>query len=567
MSETPDVLTQVELTQRESQTVCMIQSEEILRVRTPAYSRTKSDLSFLVRQPSASAICVNDVQLVLECQFVTDTNVRALAKYQHGVAASANNKYQPLNLGLSDYGFVPQMLPIQNKCIRNAVITINGASQSHRSNEFGVEWCLLHGSRKYMNKIGGGVNEFSKPVVYEVTNANTYNLYAENKTACMQHDRWLAQMGQDKTIDDYSGTTTPKFQFCEKLYLGPFGAFNEAESFPSWSVEGSKSSGLLHVHNMQLSFAMEDKWWNSMFLTSSNYAANNNFAKITDVIITKAEIHTRWVLPPPRMLSAAISQSVSYSTFDVLRFVADPQSGTGQMGGGLQEDGGRPQDAFSYKLNACSFPYMPQIFVFSVCPHYGHCTDVIGSRKSKGGALEQMKLDKRVTITHIELQINTSSMGIPFSGEGGAQAARINARDLYRMTLENAASFENFPHDFEDWYRNCCVVAITPGQLSGVLNSPNIRGSVTIQGTVHCKNLTGHPINTGSSNIPYAGAGVVTTDNTTFPDQAIIPRYQCLVSGYYCNRSLILDAKSGLLQETTFGSSFQAGLRSGTIGS
>ena len=560
----PQILTQPELTQRSSQPVCMIQSEEILRVRTPAYSRTNADLSFLIRQPSASAILVNDVELVLECQFTIAGGTHTVhAKYQTGSTGVNNTKYQPLDNAAIDYGFMPQMLPIQNKCIRNAVMTINGSSQSHRANEYGVEYCLLHGSRGYMNKIGGGINEYKKPMIMSLNKqvAAAPRFYAETDTRCMQNEKWVAQFMQDKADVDgqvAGSATTPTFQFKEKLYMGAFGAFQQAESFPAWSVEGAKSPGLLHVHNLQLSFAMEDQWWNSMFLAVENNSGGNNFVGLQSVTISKAEIHTRWVLPPPRMLSAAISQSVSYSTFDVLRFVADAQSNPG-----LKEDG---DQNFTYKLNAVSFPYMPQLFVFSVCPQYGFATNLCGSGFSAGGALEQMKMDKRVTISHIDLQINTSSAAIPFAGEGGQQAARINAADLYRMTLENCASIENFPHTFEEWYYNCCVVAVTPAQLSGVLNSPNVRGGVTLQGTIHCKNLTGHPINTGAGNVTYTGSGNPAVDRFTFEHLANVPRYRCLVSGFYCNRSLVLDAKSGLLQESTYSPAFQSGLRSGTGG-
>ena len=59
MSVTPAVLTETVLTQREAAPVTMIQSEEVLRTRTPAYSQSNSDISFMIRQPSASAILTN----------------------------------------------------------------------------------------------------------------------------------------------------------------------------------------------------------------------------------------------------------------------------------------------------------------------------------------------------------------------------------------------------------------------------------------------------------------------------------------------------------------------------
>ena len=566
MSQAPQILTQPELTQRSAQPVCLIQSEEILRVATPSYANSKSDLSFLVRQPSASCILVNDVQLRLEVKFTLSNNATVKASYFPGNVATNSNKYMPKSQNNTDYGFMPQMLPIQNKCIRNAVLTINGSSISHRMNEYGVEYCLLHGNRDLMNKIGGGINDYSKPSTIELINGPGTagnagrNGYVENETRAMQRKRWVDMFMQDKTQNngEFAGTQTPAFQFVEKLYIGPFGGLQQAESFPAWSAESAKSPGLLHVHNMQLSLAMENNWWHNLYLaTTNNAVGGNDMATVDDVSIEKAELLTRWVLPPPRMLSAAISQSVAYSSFDVLRFVCDAKNP------GVHDDGA--QDV-QFRLNAVSFPYMPSVFVFSVAPHYAHTSNLIGSNETRGSALEAMKMDKRITIEHMDLQINTSSSAIPrIDGENNVLAHRLNARDLYRMTLENAASFEDFPYDFNDWYYNCGIVAITPGQLSGILNSPNIRGGVTLQGTVHCKNLSGHPINTNTAPAQYAHAADG-NDTTVLPQNTAVPRYRCLVSGFYCNRALVLDSKSGLLTESTYSSAFQSGLRMGSSG-
>ena len=155
MSVTPAVLTQEVLTQREAQPVVLIQPEEILRVKTQAYSNTNSDISFMVRQPSASAILANDVELYLEVDFqTTNSNVT--------VHADFDDDFGPVSTGNSDYGYVAEGLPIQSKCVRNAVLTINGSSQSFRMNEFGKEYCLLHATRKYMDKIGNGWNDYVK---------------------------------------------------------------------------------------------------------------------------------------------------------------------------------------------------------------------------------------------------------------------------------------------------------------------------------------------------------------------------------------------------------------------
>ena len=361
MSVTPAVLTQEVLTQRESQPMCLIQSEEILRVKTQAYSATNSDVSFMVRQPSASAILANDVELYLEVEFEVNTS-------NFLVRPELTDEYKSAGQANTDYGFVAEGLPVQSKCIRNAVVTINGSSQSFRMNEFGKEYCLLHASEKYMDKIGNGWNTFTKQLVIGDSGANA--LAAERSeralsvTEAKQYQAWKAQMCQDGTAAAAAATKTAAFQIREKLFMGPFGAFSKCESFPAWSSEGQKSPGLLHVHNMQIQLALEDNWQNALFLPAYMYNKATDFDSVKSVKILKAELHTRWILPPPRLISAALTQSVSYASFDVLRFVADAPVGAGIMKQG---------EAAAFQLNAVSFPYMPSLFVFSVCPHYAHC--------------------------------------------------------------------------------------------------------------------------------------------------------------------------------------------------
>ena len=189
MSVAPAVLTDPILTTHESQPVVLVTSEEILTVRTPAYSHNKSDISFLVRQPSGSAICSSYCELQLELIFTLSDNTTVRRKFVNGIHDTLSRRYRkkmpdapvvigttnPANLraaisqNSSDYGFVPELLPIQNKCVRNAVITINGSSQSMRVNEFGKEYNLLHLNRKMANKIGGGINDYKKKPVYRST--------------------------------------------------------------------------------------------------------------------------------------------------------------------------------------------------------------------------------------------------------------------------------------------------------------------------------------------------------------------------------------------------------------
>lgn len=560
MSAAPNVLTQEVLTQRQAVPMVMVQSEEILKTRTPAYSATNSDISFLVRQPSASAILKNQPELYLELEFELSDAVDVKADFQDGTAAvNANAKYAIQAQTNTDYGFYPDMLPLQNKCIRNLVININGASQSIRCNEFGSAYCKMHASREYMEKIGGGINDYKfKKLIDQATPANnTANYYPQSDTEEFQYRKWKNQYLQDKQDVRKQGTTTPKFCWREPLFCGVFGAFSQCEQFPAWSCESQKSSGLLHCHNLQLSCAMEENWWRSLYLQTKCYAKNDGqMARVIGVSIKTAELFCEWVQPPPRLVGASIGAQISYATSDVLRFVADykPSNGSDILHAG---ETGR------FELQAVSFPYMPNLFVFECGPHYAHKSEYIGARGTvPQGALYDMKKDVRMAITHIDLIVNTSNQAVPFKGTQDVQSVRINAYDLYKMTLANCFSMEKFPYSFEEWLQGGCFVALTPAQLNGVLNSPSIRGNVTVQGSVHVKNMSRTPVNCGKGDQVWAADWAAAAAN--YQPGGKIERYQCLISGMYSNRMLTLDSKSGLVSEATFSEAFAQSLRLGS---
>ena len=590
MSVAPAVLTEPILTTRESQPVVLVSSEEILTVRTPAYSKTKSDLSWLIRQPSGSAICSSYVEIMLEVKFTVTggKEIRVRAPFNGGLHGTAANRYQ-YKVGTnaashaadtSDYGYWPELLPIQNKCVRNAVLTINGSSQSLRMSETGKEYNLLHLNRKYANKIGGGINDYSQQNVYSrkrfvadptgaATNycgrfapgldtASFQSLYADNKQRQMQVNKFIsAHVHSSDTAEiaqAYTGATSPNMLFREPLYMGPFSAFQGADSFPAWSCEGQKSPGLLHVHTLQLQLAMEDGWEKQLYLGITNLSGANNKTEIIDVEIVNAWLQTKWHMPPPRMVSAALTQTVSYATWDVLRFIADPRTGDGFLAHGQKTE---------FTLNAVSFPYMPSLFMFSIAPQYQHAPKLLGNRENDCYMLDQMKGDKRAGISHIDLTINTSAVALPYKGGSDQVTVSINARDLYNMTMQNVANYTEFPYTFEEWYSGCGFVALSPSQLSGTLNSPNIRGSVVLQGKIYSQNLMGHPINVSRGSVPFSADDGAGGGNPVYDVDAELPRYQCVVAGFYSNRSLVLDAKSGLLNENTFSAAFNQNLRLG----
>ncbi len=592
MSVAPAVLTEPILTTREAQPVVLVSSEEILTVRTPAYAKSASDLSWLIRQPSGSAIMSSYVELILDVSFTLSNNVTVRAPMVQGTHGTAANRYKFRTSGgaanhanvASDYGYWPELLPIQNKCVRNAVLTINGSSQSLRMSEMGKEYCLLHLDRKFANKIGGGINDYTELGVYSRSNyladpngvATDYggrfapglkeaanniqfqSLYADNKQRQLQHDKWVYSQVRSTPTEEITQTATGVTEtkhmvFREPLFLGPFSAFQGANSFPAWSAEAQKSPGMLHMHTMQLQLAMEDGWEKQLYLAITNLAAaGGNNATVTGVTVHNAILQTKWHMPPPRMVSAALTQTVSYATFDVLRFIADPQPNAGMVpSGGIGE----------FTLNAVSFPYMPSLFVFSIAPIYQFTTNQCGNRENSSYVLDQMKGDKRCGITHMDLTVNTSAVCLPRKGGSDNITLRINSRNLYDMTMKNVANYTEFPYTYEEWIQHCGIVALSPAQLSGTLNSPNIRGSVVVQGKVYIKNLMGHPINVSRATVGWANADGAAGKYTA---DAALPRYQCVISGYYSNRSLVLDAKSGLVSENTFSAAFNQNLRLGT---
>ena len=431
----------------------------------------------------------------------------------------------------------------------------------------------MHLSREYANKIGGGINDYKKLAVYSRTKStvngddysgrfthfgavnNFQKLYADPPQRQRQHEKFVnAHINYNNTSEvaqAWVADKSPQMLFREPLYMGPFSAFQGSDSFPAWSCEGQKSAGLLHVHTLQLQLAMEDGWEKQLYLAVTNSSAGDNTAEVVNVEIHNAFVQTKWYMPPPRMVSAALTQTVSYATWDVLRFIADPAPNASILAHGSN---------FEFTLNAVSFPYMPSLFCFSIAPLYQHSPKQLGNRSNDCYMLEQMKGDKRAGISHIDLTINTSAVALPYKGGNDTITRSMNARDLYNMTMQNVANYTEFPYTFEEWYANCGFVALSPAQLSGTLNSPNIRGAVVVQGKVFGTNMMGHPINVARGFAAFSaaeGAGGV------YQVDAGLPRYQCVVSGFYSNRSLVLDAKSGLLNENTFSAAFQQNLRLG----
>ena len=121
----PIVLTSETLSQREARPVVLVSPEEILKMRTESFSKNKSELGFLIRQPSASAIMSAYVELELVLKFrstVALAQVMQVGAHKgHGpVANVAGNEQLDCQM--------PEGLPIQSKCVRTAVSCLTAAN-------------------------------------------------------------------------------------------------------------------------------------------------------------------------------------------------------------------------------------------------------------------------------------------------------------------------------------------------------------------------------------------------------------------------------------------------------
>ena len=126
------------------------------------------------------------------------------------------------------------------------------------------------------------------------------------------------------------------------------------------------------------------------------------------------------------------------------------------------------------------------------------------------------------------------------------------------MYLANCASYELAIYTYEEWFNHGCIVAISSDQISGITSSPNIRGQVTLSGTVYA-------LNTLSYSVCVADQHTGTTYNHNGNEAgfhgARYERFQCAVVGIYSNRALILDSKSGILSEAVYSAQLGESLR------
>ena len=161
MATAPVVFTSDTLSQRQARPFVMVSPEEYLKQQIDAYTKSTSELGFMVRQPSSSAILKNYVELELSLRFVLSHDWRRPheADVTTGNNSGRTTIHQTPDAVNQTYGLYPEGYPFQTKCVRVATVTLNGASQTFRPNLWMYEYLKLHASRSYMEKTGYGLNE------------------------------------------------------------------------------------------------------------------------------------------------------------------------------------------------------------------------------------------------------------------------------------------------------------------------------------------------------------------------------------------------------------------------
>ena len=542
----PIVLTSQQLSQREARSVVMISAEEILRMRTVAYTGdSKTEFGWLLRQPSAASILQNDVEIQLDLQFT-------FAQHGGAGAAGAGPTVSLLPVAAQAYGRQMEGLPFQTKCVRTATVSCNGASMTYRPSEYLWEWLKPQVSRACMEKIGGGWNEYTEQHATVAggggggfRNATYYTAPVESKTQARQAAAFKYQMTSNGTADFNAGAAdgmTVTMTYTEPLCLGFFGALMSNESFPAWSNQQNVSPAILHANQLQINLQLLDNWKQNLFGMIQH--SGNQAIEISDVTVMSARLNSRWVMPPPRMIASALSAQVSYAVWGALRFQLAPQNAAAVMAHGTSH---------TFDLSTVAFPYMPNVLCFSISPDYNLKQNHIAAANASYEISRLSKLDQRISIKAIDLIINTSADGIPKEGGDEVKAIRYNARELYKMTLKNCGSVESFPYTFEEWFRHCPFVLISSDDINGITNSMGIRGQITLQGKVYGFNQMGYDAHIGTANPAQAADPNLPGVN--------YEKFQAQVVGFYTNKYLTLDSKSGMVGEAVLSESFGQSLR------
>ena len=134
---------------------------------------------------------------------------------------------------------------------------------------------------------------------------------------------------------------------------------------------------------------------------------------------------------------------------------------------------------------------------------------------------------------------------------------------MYEFYKKNT-SYTSCLYTFDEWCDGGCVVILTPDDLNGILPSPNIRGNLSIQGTVHARNVLGYKVHVGDTEPlenTIGNQGQLGGSRDGWIQDIKVEKYVCQVVGIYSNSYIALDAKSGLVGEWVGSEQMGASLR------
>ena len=564
MAAAPVILTSEELATREARNVVMVSSEEILPRRIPAYVQTESEISFMFRQPSASAILINKPFIELELQF--KVSKKTGTDIQLGLQRNAN----------SATGRVMEGLPFLCKCVRTSVVSINGATQTYRNSEYLTSYIRSQVSRDAMRKINKPFNSMDEGLLTSATGSYAAEHKTYSKSDSEQAREFITELTKCGTapVDaaDAAEITLPPVTIREPLFMSVFGGLQGNDSFPLWSCEQNKSPSLLHVQQCTINFNLLDNWVQNL---CGLYACSNNAqGLITGVEINKAHLCCTYVQPPPKYIASALASNVTYASYKMLRFEstktnAPLEGGHAILGpvNSLVTDCNDNPLVCEWTLEAVSFQYMPSTFIIEIAPDYNckcNLVNAANANLSKVEAKKRSMEDRRMGIVEIDFIINTSPDVAPSHGTSdfGANIThlRYNSRQLYEMYLKNCASVERAVYTYDEWFYGGCVVLMSPQDMNGILPSQHIRGNVSIQGTIKAVNTLGYGVYVGGASPPVS-LGDFANEKQAWYQGVKFEKYRAQITGVYSNCYIALDAKSGLVGENVLSEQFGNSLR------
>jgi len=529
-----------------------IAGEEKLRVRSAAISKSQSQLTFLVRQPAPQAILENCPRLELALRYkyekIAGGNIEA-AHRSHVKRAAAD----------TCYGCMPEGFPFMAKCVKTASCTQNGATTTYRPSATFKDYLQACTNRSFMERNGTPWNDYQdqKVVAGNDFAANVKNVKVISRSESMQHDMFREQaMGEDsKEWEMLEDGITRTFYYQEPLYFGVYGGIRKNGSFPEWCSSRNISPSLLHQDSTSLDLALVDNWPKLM---APLIGQENGALKLKSVEILEANIVMDFWSPPPRFTASALSMTSSYQcALKTLRYTIDPVNNVTQ----LAKYGDGATSYGDFKIGNCSFPQMPNAFIWKMQKSYQHALNKVGSDPRDQAVCRASKMDVCPMIYGLVLQINTSSNCWPSSGSDAPTQAnchnfRFSALELYKYYKKNT-SYTDCLYDFESWKKNCTVI-LTPQDLNGILQSPSIQGLCTVSCTVSVLNTMNYKCYVGNGSPPAANDHhFCDADGNNQP----LEKFEMALCAHYSNQYLTFDAKSAVLGSQTLSASFGSGLR------